>query len=203
MLITQVIGLTAAGIGLSQAIPQRLKIRKLGHSHGVSLMTYLINLAGGGAWFGYGLRTGAIAQIAVAPISLFLTGTVIYAILGRKLKTFLILILVPIIFTSAIRFLPLLVISGILLCFSYSRIPQVFGSWKNWKNKDPLESAVSIHTWTINSIASILWIIYGIMGPYPMSTITSSIAMVFNSLILFFELHGNYRRAKRTTPVNL
>lgn len=194
MLITQIIGLSAAGIGLSQSIPQRLKIRKLGHSHGVSLMTYLTNLAGGGAWFGYGLRTGAIAQVATAPISLFITATVIYAIMGRRGKTWATLLLVPVAFCAMIYYFPLIVISGILLCFSYSRIPQTYDSWKRWKRRDTSESAVSIHTWTINSVASILWIIYGIMGPYPMSTITSSIAMVLNSAILFFELHGARRR---------
>ena len=192
-MIIQLIGLIAGFIGISTSLPQMIKIKKLGHSHGVSLMTYVINYASGRAWFGYGLRTHSIAQLIVAPLSMILTGIVIYEILGTKIKTYLILTFPPIIFMFMIWHLPLLLISGILLCFGYNRIPQTYDSWMNWNSSDPTESAVSVPSWTLNSIASILWIVYGVLGSYPMSTITSSIAMVFNSLILFFELKANRR----------
>ena len=64
MSLAEFFGFVAAALGVLQALPQTLRVRRLGHGRGVSLAMWLMMTGSSSVWLGYGLRIGSPSLIA-------------------------------------------------------------------------------------------------------------------------------------------
>lgn len=192
MMLSEIVGFIAGAIGISSALPQTLRIRKLGHSKGVSLPTWLIGYSAGSSWVGYGITTNSPAQWVTNGISCLLTMTVIFAILKNHPRTYFILVVIPFIFITFALLVPHTILSGFLLIFSATKIPQVVKSWRTWRVLGL--SAVSIPACLFSMIDDSFWITYGVLGHRVVVEVTATLGIVLTGIIVFMELNSRYRK---------
>jgi len=69
-------------------------------------------------------------------------------------------------------------IAGTLSCITF--VPQIFKTWKTKSVKD-----ISILSFTIVSVSTILWLVYGILKELP-SVIMTNIVVLLTALIMIF-----------------
>ena len=57
MISAEVVGFIAGGIGIFFGLPQALRVRKLGHGRGVSLISWTLQFAVAASWATYGFAS--------------------------------------------------------------------------------------------------------------------------------------------------
>lgn len=186
MLISESIGFIAGAVGLASFLPQILRIRKLGHSIGVSLPTWLIMYASTCSWLGYGIATRSPAQWVTNTVAAGLTITVLLAILANRSDRYLILVVIPVVFITFAVAVPVGILSTVLLAFSAMQLPQVVKSWNTWKNSTP--SAVSIHMLLLAALDTGLWLAYGVLGRRGIVELSTGVQLFLMTLVLGLEL---------------
>ena len=194
MVTGELLGFIAGGIGISSNIPQIVSIRRLKHTNGISLTTWMLTYLYSSFWFTYGVKTHSPSQYVTNGLTIVFATWILWAIMGKELKTYLILLGLPILVTIISILIPLAVLSPILFGSSLISFTQVVKSLHSRRHK--IATAVSIHRLVMAQVASGLWLTYGLMGGRTIVIISTTLTIVANTLILFVELRNKQENDK-------
>lgn len=187
--VAEAVGFVAGAIGLSVALPQALRIRKVG-TFGVSRITWMATFIVYGCWLGYGIRTDSPSQMTVNVIALLLSGWLLMALLAGERWKWPFLCLAPVLAPVVIMGVPDTAMTVILLSTQAVSVPQIVRSWRAWREKTPIP-AVSNLTWILVLTSSVLWLAYALIDNRPLVIVTGLIAIVASSLILILTRLAN------------
>lgn len=198
----ELLGLIAGTLGLAIALPQVLKIQRLGNYEGVSTLTWILMFSSCSAWFGYGLRTASASQAATNLIALLLDAWLLALILRRYPWRYPLLIVLFAAMFAAAYFLPIFVMSALLMSFSVVRWPQAVTSVRRWRAGIPAP-AVSYLTWAMALSSTSLWGVYALItgrGIILAASIVSGIAAIVILLATAAANRGPIHREADESP---
>lgn len=183
--IGEAFGLAGGTLGTVVAVPQVIRIRKMGHSDGVSLLPYLLLCVTYSAWFTYGLMLGSPSLI-ISNVLTYITGAlVILAILGNNMKSYGIMAGISAATILFVNFSPEVVVQALLVVLTFSRLPQLIVSWKN--RKRDTATAVSLGSLFLALTGASLWMAYSFLTEHPFFIITTSLAIALSLTTFLVE----------------
>lgn len=195
----EALGITAAILDLSMSLPQTYKIWKNKNTDGVSLFTWLVLYITSVAWGIYAYQQHIIATVGFFIAAIFIGALLLPTIFinrkTSKIKTWSIIIGIPILLIPFIYYAPALLITIFLLSLTFNRIPQIVKSYKTFKNVQ--HSNVSLTAWMLGLAANLCWLIYGILKPDINIILIPLMPILYDITILVFELLGNRRYNKQ------
>lgn len=193
MISAEVVGFIAGGIGIFFGLPQALRVRKLGHGRGVSLISWTLQFAVASSWATYGFDSKSPSILFTNLVALLVNASVIMAILRNNVKSISLLTIYAAIWATLILLLPSAAVSTLLVALNFAQSPQVVKSFHNIRvGKD---SAVSITALSVSCFSILIWILYGFMADDSLIKVSALVALSINSLIIVLELIGKRKRA--------
>ena len=196
MFSLEAVGFIAGSLGIFFGLPQALRVRKLGHGHGVSLISWLLQYGVSISWATYGFAHKSPSVLLTNVSAASVTASVILAIYRNNKKAIPVLIVIPILLSTFILTLPTAVVSILLFAFVFAQSPQVIKSFKSIAlGKD---SAVSLTAIAVSWVSVLLWAVYGYMKHDIFFIVCSMGTFTVNSAIISLELIGKRRRALQT-----
>lgn len=193
MISAEIVGFVAGAIGIFFGLPQALRVRKLGHGRGVSLISWALQFAVAASWATYGFDSKSPSILFTNLVALLVNASVIMAILRNNLKSISLLIIYAAIWATLILLLPSAAVSTMLVALNFAQSPQVVKSFHNIRvGKD---SAVSITALSVSCFSILIWILYGFMADDSLIKVSALVALSINSLIIVLELIGKRKRA--------
>lgn len=193
MISVEVVGFIAGGIGIFFGLPQALRVRKLGHGRGVSLISWTLQFAVAASWATYGFDTKSPSIMLTNLVALLVNASVIMAILRNNVKSISLLIIYAAMWATLILSLPSAAVSTLLVALNFAQSPQVVKSFHNIRvGKD---SAVSVTALSVSCFSILIWILYGFMADDSLIKVSALVALSINSLIITLELIGKRKRA--------
>ncbi|MFM8602036.1 MAG: hypothetical protein ACKODP_08175 [Actinomycetota bacterium] len=195
MLLAEVFGFVAAVLGVLQAWPQTVRVRRLGHGRGVSLAMWLMMSGSSSVWLGYGLRIGSPSLIVSTLATGAMNMTVVLALRAGSRGTLPGMVLGFATGTAAIALLPPWFAAPVLYAFTLSRMPQVVRSWKS-RRDGVTGSAVSLGSVGMSMACLMCWEVYSVLHASPVLIGTTTVALCTNIAVAWLEL-GNRASARR------
>jgi len=193
MISAEVVGFIAGGIGVFFGLPQALRVRKLGHGRGVSLVSWTLQFAVAISWATYGFDSKSPSILMTNLVAAVVNASVIMAILRNNTKSISLLTIYAAIWATLILVLPSAAVSTLLIALNFAQSPQVVKSFHNIRvGKD---SAVSITALSVSCFSILIWILYGFMADDSLIKVSALVALSINSLIIVLELIGKRKRA--------
>ena len=193
MVSAELVGFIAGGIGIFFGLPQALRVRKLGHGRGVSLISWTLQFAVAASWATYGFDTKSPSIMLTNLVALLVNASVIMAILRNNMKSISLLIIYAAMWATLILSLPSAAVSTLLVALNFAQSPQVVKSFHNIRvGKD---SAVSVTALSVSCFSILIWILYGFMADDSLIKVSALVALSINSLIIVLELIGKRKRA--------
>lgn len=192
MISAEVVGFIAGGIGIFFGLPQALRVRKLGHGRGVSLISWTLQFAVAASWATYGFDTKSPSILLTNLVALLINTSVIMAILRNNMKSISLLIIYAAVWATLILVLPSPGVSTLLVALNFAQSPQVVKSFHNIRvGKD---SAVSVTALSVNCFSSLIWILYGFMADDLLIKVSALVVLSINTVIIALELIGKRKR---------
>ena len=193
MISAELVGFIAGGIGIFFGLPQALRVRKLGHGRGVSLISWTLQFAVAASWATYGFDTKSPSIMLTNLVALLVNASVIMAILRNNMKSISLLIIYAAMWATLILSLPSAAVSTLLVALNFAQSPQVVKSFHNIRvGKD---SAVSVTALSVSCFSILIWILYGFMADDSLIKVSALVALSINLLIIALELIGKRKRA--------
>jgi uncharacterized protein with PQ loop repeat len=193
MVSAELVGFIAGGIGIFFGLPQALRVRKLGHGRGVSLISWTLQFAVAASWATYGFDTKSPSIMLTNLVALLVNASVIMAILRNNVKSISLLIIYAAMWATLILSLPSAAVSTLLVALNFAQSPQVVKSFHNIRvGKD---SAVSVTALSVSCFSILIWILYGFMADDSLIKVSALVALSINLLIIALELIGKRKRA--------
>ena len=187
MVSPEVLGFIGGGLSAIQGAPQARRVRSLGHGVGVSLATWVLTFFVNVTWLGYGVLNSSPSIVISNLAGALVSGSVIAALVPA---TPAILKMVPsaIGVVAAVQVLPVALVSAVLVGLTASRTPQLLHSIRS--RKVGHESAVSLQSLAIGTVALLCWGAFAIMTQRPLMMLTTTIALTLTLSIALFETLG-------------
>ena len=193
MISAELVGFIAGGIGIFFGLPQALRVRKLGHGRGVSLISWTLQFAVAASWATYGFDAKSPSILFTNLVALVVNASVIMAILRNNMKAISLLIIYAAVWATLVLVLPSAAVSTLLIALNFAQSPQIVKSFYNIRaGKD---SAVSITALSVSCSSILIWILYGFMADESLIKVSASVALLINSVIIALELIGKRKRA--------
>ena len=193
MISAEVVGFIAGGIGIFFGLPQALRVRKLGHGRGVSLVSWTLQFAVAASWATYGFDSKSPSILLTNLVAAVVNASVIMAILRNNAKSISLLIIYAAAWTTLILVLPSTAVSTLLVALNFAQSPQIVKSFHNIRaGKD---SAVSVTALSVSCFSILIWILYGFMADDSLIKVSALVALSINSVIITLELIGKRKRA--------
>lgn len=197
--IGELCGFAGGALGTVVAIPQVVRIRRMGHSDGVSLLPYLLLCVTYSSWFTYGVML-ASPSLVVSNILTYTTGAfVIVAIRGNNWRSYGIMAGISLVTISFVSLSPDIVVKGLLVALTFARLPQLIMSWKN-RNRET-ETAVSLGSLMMSLTGASLWMGYSFLTERPFFILTTGLAITLALSTFLVEWRISYRA--KTVAVQL
>jgi uncharacterized protein with PQ loop repeat len=196
MFSLEAVGFIAGSLGIFFGLPQALRVRKLGHGRGVSLISWLLQYGVSISWATYGFAHKSPSVLLTNVSAASVTASVILAIYRNNKKAIPVLIVIPILLSTFILTLPTAVVSILLFAFVFAQSPQVIKSFKNISLGN--DSAVSIPAISVSWASVLLWAVYGYMKQDIFFIVCSMGTFTINTAIISLELIGKRKRALNT-----
>lgn len=196
MFSAELLGFIAGGLGMFFGLPQALRVRKLGHGRGVSLISWMLQFGVATSWAAYGFDIDSSSVLLTNVGAGLVNASVIFAIIRNNVKTFVILSGYAAGLSALILNLPSAIVSGLLIALVFAQSPQIVKSFKNLAVG--AESAVSVSALSVSSVSILLWFIYAVLADVPLILLSTTIAVSINISIIILELIGKRRRGKLT-----
>lgn len=193
-------GFLGGALGVVVALPQALRIRKLGHGQGVSLTMWLITLVVNASWLGYGVLLQSPSLIISNIIGFATSSLVVAALLNRGWITW------PAMYAAGALWLVLElqfsinVITGFLIVLTLYRLPQLIKSVQNLRRG--LETAVSMKSLFVSLTALTCWMVYSVASGRPQLVLTTSSALAMTLAITTLEVLTARLAIKRAAAVS-
>ena len=196
MISAEVVGFIAGGIGMFFGLPQALRVRRLGHGRGVSLISWLLLFGTATSWGAYGLDIKSPSVLLTNIGAALVNASVIMAIMKNNLKSIALLSVYASALSALILNLPSAIVSTILILVIFAQAPQIVKSYRNLLVG--ADTAVSISALSVSSFSIALWLAYAVLADISLILLSSSIAVSINISIIILELIGKRRRALKT-----
>ena len=196
MFSAELLGFIAGGLGMFFGLPQALRVRKLGHGRGVSLISWMLQFGVATSWAAYGFDIDSPSVLLTNVGAGLVNASVIFAIIRNNVKTFVILSGYAAGLSALILNLPSAIVSALLIALVFAQSPQIVKSFKNLAVG--AESAVSVSALSVSSVSILLWFIYAVLADVPLILLSTTIAVSINISIIILELIGKRRRGKLT-----
>jgi len=194
MFSAELLGFIAGGLGMFFGLPQALRVRKLGHGRGVSLISWMLQFGVATSWAAYGFDIDSPSVLLTNVGAGLVNASVIFAIIRNNVKTFVILSGYAAGLSALILNLPSAIVSALLIALVFAQSPQIVKSFKNLAVG--AESAVSVSALSVSSVSILLWFIYAVLADVPLILLSTTIAVSINISIIILELIGKRRRGK-------
>lgn len=196
MFSAELLGFIAGGLGMFFGLPQALRVRKLGHGRGVSLISWMLQFGVATSWAAYGFDIDSPSVLLTNVGAGLVNASVIFAIIRNNVKTLVILSGYAAGLSALILNLPSAIVSALLIALVFAQSPQIVKSFKNLAIG--AESAVSVSALSVSSVSILLWFIYALLADVPLILLSTTIAVSINISIIVLELIGKRRRGKPT-----
>ena len=196
MISAEVVGFIAGALGMFFGLPQALRVRRLGHGRGVSLISWLLQFGVATSWATYGFDVKSPSVLLTNVGAGIVNATVIWAIIQNRLKSIVILTSYVAVLATLVLVLPSVLVSALLIALVFAQSPQVYKSYKNIEGGK--DSAVSVVALSVSSFSIFLWFIYAIMIADTLIKVSTTISFSTNVAIIVLELIGKRRRGKLT-----
>lgn len=193
MFSIEIFGFIGGALGIFFGLPQALRVRRLGHGRGVSLISWLLQLGVATSWAAYGFDKNSPSLLATNMAAGIINASVVWAILGNRLRaTFAIATLVAVV-AGLVLTLPTGLASALLISLVFAQSPQVYKSFKNIRIGK--ESAVSVVAMSVSAMSGIFWIIYAVKISDSLLVLCNAIVLSNNIAIIALEIVGKRSRA--------
>ena len=196
MFSAELLGFIAGGLGMFFGLPQALRVRKLGHGRGVSLISWMLQFGVATSWAAYGFDIDSPSVLLTNVGAGLVNASVIFAIIRNNVKTFVILLGYAAGLSALILNWPSAIVSALLIALVFAQSPQIVKSFKNLAIG--AESAVSVSALSVSSVSFLLWFIYAVLADVPLILLSTTIAVSINISIIVLELIGKRGRGKPT-----
>jgi uncharacterized protein with PQ loop repeat len=196
MFSAELLGFIAGGLGMFFGLPQALRVRKLGHGRGVSLISWMLQFGVATSWAAYGFDIDSPSVLLTNVGAGLVNASVIFAIIRNNVKTLVILSGYAAGLSALILNLPSAIVSALLIALVFAQSPQIVKSFKNLAIG--AESAVSVSALSVSSVSILLWFIYALLADVPLILLSTTIAVSINISIIVLEMIGKRRRGKPT-----
>jgi uncharacterized protein with PQ loop repeat len=196
MFSAELVGFIAGGLGMFFGLPQALRVRKLGHGRGVSLISWMLQFGVATAWAAYGLDVDSPSVLLTNVGAGLINASVIMAIMRNNLKSIATLVIYASVLTALVLLLPSFLVSALLISLVFAQSPQIMKSYKNISiGKD---SAVSITALSVSSFSIFLWFVYAIMVSDALIIVSTVISFSSMISIIILESIGKRRRGLKS-----
>ena len=196
MFSAELLGFIAGGLGMFFGLPQALRVRKLGHGRGVSLISWMLQFGVATSWAAYGFDIDSPSVLLTNVGAGLVNASVIFAIIRNNVKTLVILSGYAAGLSALILNLPSAIVSALLIALVFAQSPQIVKSFKNLAIG--AESAVSVSALSVSSVSILLWFIYAVLADVPLILLSTTIAVSINISIIVLEMIGKRGRGKPT-----
>lgn len=196
MLSTEIFGFIGGALAIFFGLPQALRVRRLGHGRGISLISWLLQLGVATSWATYGFDKNSPSLLATNLAAGVINASVIWVILQNRVKATLVISAMVASIATLILVLPTALASALLISLVFAQTPQVYKSFKNIKIGN--ESAVSLMAMAVSALSGIFWIIYATKIDDGLLVLCNAIVLSNNISIIVFELIGKRRRSLKT-----
>ena len=196
MISAEVVGFIAGALGMFFGLPQALRVRRLGHGRGVSLISWLLQFGVATSWATYGFDVKSPSVFLTNLGAGIVNASVIWAIIQNRWKSIAILTSYVALIATLVLVLPSILVSALLVALVFAQTPQVYKSYKNIRyGKD---SAVSIVAISVSSFSIFLWFIYAAMIDDNLIKVSTIISFTTNVAIIALEIIGKRKRSLET-----
>jgi uncharacterized protein with PQ loop repeat len=196
MISAEVVGFIAGGLGIFFGLPQALRVRRLGHGRGVSLISWMLQFGVATSWAAYGLDIKSPSVLLTNVGAGLINASVIMAVMRNNVKSLSILVTYASVLTALVLVLPSFLVSALLISLLCAQGPQIVKSYKNISvGKD---SAVSTAALSVSSFSIFLWFIYAVMVSDSLIMVSTVISFSSMISIIILESIGKRRRALNT-----
>jgi uncharacterized protein with PQ loop repeat len=196
MFSIEIFGFIGGALGIFFGLPQALRIRRLGHGRGLSLISWLLQLGVATSWATYGFDKNSPSLLATNMAAALINASVVWVILQNRLRSILTITTLVVGVAGLVLTLPESIASVLLISLVFAQSPQVFKSFKNIKIGK--ESAVSVVAMSVSALSGIFWIIYAVNIADPLLVLCNAIVLLNNILIIVLEIIGKRSRALKT-----
>jgi uncharacterized protein with PQ loop repeat len=196
MFSAELVGFIAGALGMFFGLPQALRVRRLGHGRGVSLISWLLQFGVAISWGAYGLDIKSPSVLLTNLGAALINASVIVAIMRNNLKSISTLLAYAGVLTALVLLLPSFLISTLLISLVFAQSPQIIKSYKNISGGK--DSAVSITALSVSSFSIALWFIYAVMVSDLLIKVSTIISFTSMTSIIALELIGKRKRALNT-----
>ena len=196
MLSTEVFGFIGGVLSIFFGLPQALRIRRLGHGKGLSLISWLLQLGVATSWAAYGFDNNSPSLLATNLAAGVINASVVWVIIQNRLRSIFTITTFVVIIAGLVLTLPDSIASVLLISLVFAQSPQVYKSYKNIKvGKD---SAVSVLAMSVSALSGVFWIIYALNISDSLLVLCNAIVLSNNIAIIVFEVIGKRRRGLKT-----
>ena len=193
MISAEVVGFIAGALGMFFGLPQALRVRRLGHGRGVSLISWLLQFGVATSWATYGFDVKSPSVFLTNLGAGIVNASVIWAIIQNRWKSIAILTSYVALIATLVLVLPSILVSALLVALVFAQTPQVYKSYKNITyGKD---SAVSVVALSVSSFSIFLWFIYAAMIDDTLIKVSTIISFTTNVAIIALEIIGKRKRS--------
>jgi uncharacterized protein with PQ loop repeat len=196
MFSIEIFGFIGGALGIFFGLPQALRIRRLGHGRGLSLISWLLQLGVATSWATYGFDKNSPSLLATNMAAALINASVVWVILQNRLRSILTITTLVVGVAGLVLTLPESIASVLLISLVFAQSPQVFKSFKNIEIGK--ESAVSVVAMSVSALSGIFWIIYAVNIADPLLVLCNAIVLLNNILIIVLEIIGKRSRALKT-----
>jgi len=196
MISAEVVGFIAGALGMFFGLPQALRVRRLGHGRGVSLISWMLQFGVATSWAAYGLDIRSPSVLLTNVGAGLINASVIVAVMRNNVKSLSILVAYASVLTTLVLVLPSFLVSALLISLLCAQGPQIIKSYKNISaGKD---SAVSIVALSVSSFSIFLWFIYAVMVSDSLIIVSTVISFTSMISVIVLESIGKRQRALNT-----
>jgi uncharacterized protein with PQ loop repeat len=196
MISAELVGFIAGALGMFFGLPQALRVRRLGHGRGVSLISWMLQFGVATSWAAYGLDIKSPSVLLTNVGAGLINASVIMAVMRNNVKSLSILVTYASVLTALVLVLPSFLVSALLISLLCAQGPQIVKSYKNISvGKD---SAVSTAALSVSSFSIFLWFIYAVMVSDSLIMVSTVISFSSMISIIILESIGKRRRALNT-----
>jgi uncharacterized protein with PQ loop repeat len=196
MISAEVVGFTAGALGMFFGLPQALRVRRLGHGRGVSLISWMLQFGVATSWAAYGLDIRSPSVLLTNVGAGLINASVIVAVMRNNVKSLSILVAYASVLTTLVLVLPSFLVSALLISLLCAQGPQIIKSYKNISaGKD---SAVSIVALSVSSFSIFLWFIYAVMVSDSLIIVSTVISFTSMISVIVLESIGKRQRTLNT-----
>jgi uncharacterized protein with PQ loop repeat len=183
--IGELFGFIGGGIGIATAIPQVIRVRKLGHAKGLELSPWVLMVIQFAAWTAFGLKLGSPSIYVSNFLTFFTTALVVVAIVGNNLKHWGFIVLGGLAVGVFVLYGPSQIVDWALIILTGARLPQLIRTWLNRASAQP--TAVSISSLLVALTSMSFWMAYAVFTNNELVIVTTTTAISITLLTAILE----------------